>query len=349
MLGCALFQIIYPGNIRVLPGDVLFDFQGDRFCISVSPHLNAVNTLSVNDQIVRVPSDQPPGFKYAFEATRNAADNQICNYVQKSDGFLDVSLMMDTDDKGHTQLSSSSTVTHVRIALETEGLSDESELKALNALDHFIRVYRYATLDISVKEISYMTGFKPFIYAGFKQYNEQHLTKTVDQRINELFNDWVADATRFSSLQPRNLSDIELGNINRAESTGHIAYYLSSGDFPSWRITLIRAYEMANEQNNYSAAVLESFIALEIALFNMLKVMRSTGKKIQQYDRIFDVIDKALPKMFGDEVSFLVVKLNDFRKIRNNVVHNGYEPTEQECSKCLSVADEAFKFIDKKI
>ncbi|MBG0761878.1 hypothetical protein BOO22_20995 [Vibrio cidicii] len=57
MKGCALFQFIYPGNIRILPGEAFFDFQGDRFCISVSPHLNAVNTLSVNDKIVRVPAE----------------------------------------------------------------------------------------------------------------------------------------------------------------------------------------------------------------------------------------------------------------------------------------------------
>ncbi|EGR2894978.1 hypothetical protein ACSTH7_24750 [Vibrio parahaemolyticus] len=349
MKGCALFQFIYPGNIRILPGEAFFDFQGDRFCISVSPHLNAVNTLSVNDKIVRVPAENSKGFKYAFDAPRYAADNQICNYVENQDGFLDVSLMMDTDGKGHTQLSSSSTVTHVRIALESNQLCYETELKAIGALNHFIRVYRYATLDTSIKETAYMTGFKPFIYAGFKPYTEQHLEKITDQRIHELFNDWVADATRFSSMQPRNLSDAEFGNINRNEVTGHVAYYLNSGDFPSWRITLIRAYEMANEQENYSAAVLESFIALEVALFNMLNLLRTHGRQIKKYKKIFDVIEKALPELFGDEVSELVVKLNQFRTVRNNIVHNGYVPTEEECSVCLSVADEAFKFIDTKI
>ncbi|PMP42101.1 hypothetical protein BCS86_14720 [Vibrio splendidus] len=133
-----------------------------------------------------MPADNSNGFKYSFDAPRNAADNQICNYVENQDGFLDVSLMMDTDGKGHTQLSSSSTVTHVRIALESSQLCDETELKAINALNHFIRVYRYATLDTSIKETAYMTGFKPFIYAGFKPYNEQHLENITDQRISSL-------------------------------------------------------------------------------------------------------------------------------------------------------------------
>ncbi|TDM51419.1 hypothetical protein [Aliivibrio fischeri] len=349
MKGCVLFQFIYPGNIRVLPGEAMFDFNGERFCISVNSHLNSVNTLSVNDKIIRVPHEHPPSYKYVFEAPRNAADNQICNYVETKDGFLDVSLMMDTDGNGHTQLSSSSIVTHVRIAVEANQLSTDIELKAINALNHFIRVYRYSTLDTSIKEVSFMTGFKPFIYAGFKPYTDEHLEKGIDQRILELFDDWVPDATRFTSLQPRNLLDEELEGFDRKECTGHIAHYLTSGDFPAWRITLVRAYEMAFEQQNYSAAVLESFIALELALFNMLNVLRANDTQIKKYNKVVQVIDKALPKLFGGEVSMLIGKLNEFRLIRNNVVHNGYVPTEDECLKCLAIADEAFKFIDKKI
>jgi len=346
--GCALFQFFYPGNIRVMPGEAPFVFEGDRFVVGIGKPMDSVNTLSVNDRVITVAHDNSEGFKYGFEALRQTGDNQICNAINRSDGSIDVSLLMDTDGKGHTQFSSSSITTLVRIAVEAEGLSDALERKALNALNHFIRVYRYATLDTSIKEVGFMAGFKPYIVTGFKQYSEQHLSKDTYQRIRELFDDWEPDARRFTSLQPTNLADNELPNFSRAKSTGQIAHYLTTGDFPSWRVTLMRAYEMANEQENYSAAVLESFIALELALYDLLNVYRAKGYKIKKYGRVHDVIAEALPNIFENEVDDLVKLLIRFKSIRNDIVHNGYKPTNTECAECLSIADKAFKFCDTK-
>lgn len=347
MKGCALFQFFYPGNIRVLPGEASFDYEGERFVVGIGKPMNSVNTLSVSDRIIKVEHDNSEGFKYDFEASRQTGDNQICNAVQRDDGSIDVSLLMDTEN-GHTQFSSSSITTLVRVAVEADGLSEDLEIKALDALNHFIRVYRYATLDTSIKEVAFMTGFKPYIVTGFKPYNEQHLEKDPDQRVSELFDDWEPDAQRFTSLQSMNLADHELPNFNRARSTRHIAHYLTTGDFPSWRVTLMRAYEMANEQDNYCAAVLESFIALELSLYNLLNVYRAKGNKIKKYGRIHDVITEALPNLFNKEVDGLVKQLLRFKEIRNDVVHDGYKPTETECSECLSIADEAFHFCDSK-
>lgn len=345
--GCALFQFFYPGNIRVIPGEAHFDYEGARFAVGIGKPINSVKTLSVNDRIVSVAHDNLEGFKYAFEASRQTGDNQICNAIHRVDGSIDVSLLMDTDN-GHTQFSSSCITTLVRIAVEADGLSDGLEIRAINALNHFIRVYRYATQDTSIKEVGFMAGFKPYIVTGFKVYNDKHLTKDTDQRIRELFDDWEPDAQRFTSLQPQNLADHELPNFNRAKSTNNIAYYLTTGDFPRWRETLMRAHEMANEQKNYSAAVLESFIALELSLYDLLNTHRAKGYKIKKFGRIHDVITEALPNLFDKEVDGLVEQLLRFKEIRNDVVHNGYKPTETECSACLAIADAAFKFCDAK-
>lgn len=348
MKGCALFQFFYPGNIRMLPGEAPFDYKGERFFVGIGMPMSSVNTLSVGDKIIRVDHHKALGYKYDFAASRQTGDNQICNVTERTDGSFDVNLLMDTDGKGHTQFSHSTITTLVRIAIEADGLSDALERRALDALNHFIRVYRYATLDTSIKEVSFMTGFKPYIVTGFKSYNKLHLAKKTDQRIRELFDDWKPNAQRFSSLQPPNLGDHELVDFDRAKSTGHIAHYLTTGDFPSWRVTLMRAYEMANEQENYSAAVLESFIALELALYNLLNVCREKGQSIKRYGRVHDVISEALPNLFDKDVEGLVNRLLKFKAIRNKVVHVGYKPTGAECSACLSIADEAFKFCDSK-
>lgn len=347
MKGCALFQFFYPGNIRVMPGEGPFDYERERFVVGIGKPMSSVKTLSVNDRIITVTHDNEEGFKYDFEASRQTGDNQICNAVHRADGSIDVSLLVDTDN-GHTQFSSSCITTLVRIAVEADELSEALEIKALNALNHFIRIYRYATRDTSIKEVGFMTGFKPYIVTGFKPYSKQHLMKDTDQRICELFDDWEPDAQRFTSLQPLNLADNELPNFNRAKSTGHIAHYLATGDFPLWRVTLMRAYEMANEQDNYSAAVLESFIALELSLYHLLNVYRAKGNKIKKYSRIHGVITEALPNLFGKEVDDLVTRLLRFKGVRNDVVHDGYKPTETECSECLSIAEDAFNYCDAK-
>ncbi|MEH6735026.1 MAG: hypothetical protein V7690_10320 [Shewanella sp.] len=331
-----------------MAGEAYFDYEGFRVVVGIGKPMNSVNTLSVNDRIITVTHDNSEGYKYDFEASRQTGNNQICNAVKWDDGSIDVSLLMDTDNE-HTQFSSSSITTLVRIAVEADGLSKGLEIKSLNVLNHFIRVYRYATRDTSVKEVDFMTGFKPFIVTGFKQYEQHHLIKDTDIRIRELFDDWEPDAQRFTSLQPRNLADHELPNFDRAKFTSNIAYDLTTGDFPSWRVTIMRAYEMANEQNNYSAAVLESFIALEQSLHNLLNVYRAKDHKLKKYESIHHVITEALPYLFSKEVDDLVKRLLRFKKIRNDVVHNAYKPTDVECSECLSIADEAFNFCDAKI
>ncbi|MFT7006760.1 MAG: hypothetical protein ACJAXJ_001268 [Colwellia sp.] len=350
MTGCALYQIIYPGNIRVFPGETFFDYQGERYCLAVSPHVKSVSSLSIHDEIVRTPFNNDEGYKYNFLATTKASDNQLCNFRLDSEGELDVSLLMDTNGVDHFRLSHSSTVTHVRVAIEADSLSQATYDKAVSAFNHFIRVYRYASLDIKVKETCYMTGFKPFIYACYHQYSPEELIEVHDKRVYELLSKWSPSAKMLSSMQEPNLLDNEIENFNRQSATGHIAYYLSAADFPEWRITLIRAYELALEQKNYNAAILELFIALELALFNLLREIRTPGAtKLKKYDNIFEVIDKALPKLFGSEVDELKDKFHFTRKVRNKIVHRGYFATESECSKCLRIADEGFKFIDTKI
>ena len=104
MKGCALFQFFYPGNIRVMPGEAYFDYEGVRVVVGIGKPMDSVNTLSVNDRIITVTHDNSEGYKYDFEASRQTGDNQICNAVKRADGSIDVSLLMDTDNE-HTQFS----------------------------------------------------------------------------------------------------------------------------------------------------------------------------------------------------------------------------------------------------
>ncbi|BAJ02400.1 HEPN domain-containing protein [Shewanella violacea] len=349
MLSCCLYQFIIPARIRVLSGEVFFDYKGYRYCIGVHEETESVNSISIHDSIVRVPHENEKGFKYDFKAPVQASDNQICCF-KEVDGKLDITLLMDTNGVNHKRLSHSSYVTHLKIATESEtGLSKDVEARALDALNHFIRVYRYVTKDIAVKEVQYMTGFKPFLICSCHEYSETEIVDIHDKRIYELLSVWKPSADEIKTLQPNNTADKDLPNFQRNTATGVIAYHMSSSDFPDWKVTLTRAYEMASEQDNFSASILQCFIALELALFDMVRsIQPPTGVTLNTYNNVNGLINDAFTKLFGEESDEIKDKIHEVRKVRNKIVHDGYQATPQECSESLKICDEAFNYIDSK-
>lgn len=350
MLSCCLYQFIIPARVRVQQGEVFFDYKGDRYCLGVHEETESVNTLSINDSIIRVPYDNERGYKYDFKAPMQTSDNQICNY-KDIDGKLDVTLLMDTDGIEHNRLSHTSYTTYLKIATESDvGLHSDVEARVLEALNHFIRVYRYVSKDVSVKEIQFMTGFKPFVIASCHEYSDSEQANVHDKRVYELLKVWKPSADVMKSLQSNNISDNDIPNFKRDEATGYIAYHMSSGDFSEWKVTLTRAYEMASEQDNFSASILEAFIALEMALFNMVRLITPpSGVVLSKYNNVNGLINDAFPKLFGATADDLKDKIHIVRKVRNKIVHDGYKATPDECSESLKICDEAFSFIDSKI
>jgi hypothetical protein len=350
MAGCALYQFIYPGNIRVSPGEVFFDFEGIRFCLAISQQAKSVNSLSINNEIKRVPCENTEGYKYEFDHQLGTSNNQICKARSNSNGELDVSLLMDTNGVNHKRLSHSALITYVRVAIETDSLNSDVQSKAISALNYFIRVYRYASRDVSIKETAFMSSFRPFYIVSFHKYNKNELDLVHDQRVYQLLSLWKPQVESMHSLQPDNLLDEEIPNFDRAKATGEIAYYLSSSNFPEWKETVMRAYEMAYEKLNYNAAILEVFISLEVSLFRMVNnITIPAGVSLNKYNNVNGLIEDAFPKLFANSADELKSKIHIVRKVRNDIVHDGYQATEEQCETALGIVDEAFKFIDTKI
>lgn len=350
MAGCALFQFIYPGNIRVSPGEIFFNFEGSRFCLAISEQAKSVNSLSINDEIKRVPCENTEGYKYDFNRQLGASDNQICTARSNSNGELDVSLLMDTNGVDHKRLSHSSLITYVRVAIEAGCLDSDIHSKALSALNYFIRVYRYTSRDVSIKETAFMSSFRPFFILSYHEYNQNELGLVHDQRIYQLLSVWKPEVESMHSLQPDNLLDEEISGFERSRATGEIAHYLSSSTFPEWKDIIMRAYEMAYEKRNYNAAILEVFTSLEVALFRMInQITIPSGVSLNEYNNVNSLLNDAFPKLFSNSADELKSRIHVVRKVRNKIVHKGQQATEEQCETALSVADEAFRFIDTKI
>jgi hypothetical protein len=315
MAGCALFQFIYPGNIRVSPGEVFFNFEGSRFCLAISEQAKSVNSLSINDEIKRVPCENTEGYKYDFHRQLGASENQICKARSNSNGELDVSLLMDTNGVDHTRLSHSALITYVRVAIETDCLNSDIQSKAISALNYFIRVYRYTSRDVSIKETTFMSSFRPFFIVSYHEYNQSELDCIHDSRVYQLLSSWKPEVESMHSLQPDNLLDGEISGFDRSKATGEIAYYLSSSNFPEWKGSIMRAYEMVYEKLNYNAAILEVFISLEVALFRMInEITIPYGVNLKKYHNVNGLLEDAFPKLFTNSADELKSRIHVVRK-----------------------------------
>tara|TARA_Y100000588_G_scaffold108120_1_gene118456 strand:- start:1318 stop:2352 length:1035 start_codon:yes stop_codon:yes gene_type:complete len=339
MNGCVLFNIFFPGHIRVLPGEEFFELDNMTFCVGIAGHQSSVATASFPNEIVQ----QPQG--YTFNNPITALKNQTCNYRRLKDNSLDVSLLMSTEN-GVSNFSYSDSMTLVRVAFEANYLELGMEKLAIKALNHFIKVYRYASKDMNVKETEFIYGFKPYLVGAYKNYREDEKAKpTAKQRIQGLFDNWEPKPTHFISMQGRNLLDEEIDGFDRNKVTGEIAHYLTSDSFYPWMQTMNRAYELASELKHNNAAIIEAFLSVEVRLFEFVRKHGLKVKFNRQYKQeptIVDVI-RSLKRLLSRE---LYQSLDNFRISRNKIVHESQNHSYEECIVFLNTATQIHRFIE---
>ncbi|MGS0674448.1 hypothetical protein [Shewanella sp. 125m-1] len=340
MKGCVVYDIFYPKQIRVKPGESFFVLNGKTFCIGISSHQKSVNTSSLPNTIIKGDS------AYFFEKPISTLKNQICKYKYLKDGSIDVSLLMTTEN-GATNFSYSNSLTTVRIAFEADSLNGADTL-AIEALNHFIQVYRYVSKDTEVKETDFISGLKPYIVGSYKTYTPKEILKDSEKvRVIGIFDDgWRQQPTQYISLQAHNLQDDEIENFDREQVTGEIAHYLINDCFYPWMQTMNRAYELSFVQKHHNAAIIEAFLSVEVRLFDYVrdKSLRVTyNKRKQDAPTVFDVI-KSLKTQLGNE---LQSELHKFRIARNGIVHKGEQHTNESCITYLNIATKLHGLIDK--
>ncbi|EHZ2573897.1 hypothetical protein K5N30_002763 [Vibrio parahaemolyticus] len=339
MNGCVLFTIFFPGQIRLLPGEAYFKLDDVTFCIGIAGHQPSVATTSFPNEIIK----QAQG--YTFQQPITGFKNQTCNYRVLEDKSLDVSLLMSTD-KGLSNFSYSDSVTLVRVAFEADSLEKGMEKLAIKALNHFIKVYRYASKDMNVKETEFIYGFKPYLVGAYKTYRDDEKTKPTDKlRIEGIFDNWEPEPTVFVSMQGRNFLDEEIDGFDRNKVTGEMAHYLTSDSFYPWMQTMNRAYELASELKHHNAAIIEAFLSVEVRLFEFVRthgIKVKFNTKFKQEPTVVDVI-RAFKKLLSRE---LYDSLDSFRESRNKIVHENQDHSYEECIAFLNTATQVHSFIE---
>ncbi|MEZ8343429.1 hypothetical protein AB6D05_15100 [Vibrio cyclitrophicus] len=339
MNGCVLFTIFFPGQIRVSPGEVYFELDGTTFCIGIAGHQPAIATTSFPNEIIK----QPQG--YTFQHPITGFKNQTCKHRVLENTSLDVSLLMSTDN-GLSNFSYSDSVTLVRVAFEADNLEQGIGKLAIKALNHFIKVYRYASKDMDVRETDFIQGFKPYLVGAYKTYRDDEKAKpTAELRINGLFDNWTPNPTVFIPMQEGNLLDEDIDGFDRTKVTGEMAHYLTSDSFYPWMQTMNRAYELASELKHHNAAIIEAFLSIEVRLFEFVRthsIRVRFNRRHKQEPTIVDVI-RAMKKLLSTD---LYQSLDSFRLSRNNIVHANQNHSYEECMISLNTATEVHRFIE---
>jgi len=349
--GLAQFYIWYPMELRVVPGSSSFSLNGIKYFICVFASSDAVLTLSLGNTIHRVPASTPQGHKYAL--TRDITSlghNQFVNF-QEEDGNINANLLMDTNDSG-SNLSKSAKYTQVKLFFEFEGTTRINAVLshlALTALDHFLRIYRFTSLDTSVKESQSLQPFQPFMVQNFVTYSEEDQNLSDEEKIEKYCN-LVVEGAECTPVIAKNLVDADLQNLDRAKISGEIAYHLTSGEFSEWKVMITRAYELGNEYGKFNAAILECFIAFEAEMRDLARllkykiIVKIKGKNKNKQLGIVDLIDGVIPKITKE--SEILNILHEVRKTRNRIVHKNTRATEEDFSNAISTINRVFEMIE---
>lgn len=350
MKGLAQFHIWYPMELKVVPGSSSFTLNGIKYFICVFESSDAVLTLSLGNTIHRVQASTPQGYKYALTRDiTSLGQHQFVNF-QEVDGIINANLLMDTNGSS-SNLSKSAKYTQIKLFFEFEGTPRINALLshlALTALDHFLRIYRFTSLDTSVKESQSLQPFQPFMVHNLVTYNEEDQKLSDEEKIEKYCN-LITEGSEFSPVIAKNLVDDDLQNLDRAKVSGEIAYHLTSGEFSEWKIMITRAYELGNEYGKFNAAILECFIAFEAEMRDLARllkykiIVKINGKNKVKQLGIVDLIDGVMPRITTE--SEILNTLHEVRKTRNSIVHKNIRATEGDFNNAISTINRVFEMI----
>lgn len=214
----------------------------------------------------------------------------------------------------------------------SQEMKTEIEEFTLEVVNQFIEVYRYITREDFVERL-YRVNIAAIYFLSSKQ---------------------GIYASTFSKSNIRNAV------INKSKKTvDQIQEMLSAGKHPELYENLLLDAINALNKGNYSICVVSSFQALEIFLENYLSAgyrkLNLTGdqtrKILEKFWKTKDRLRKSLKEITGKDIcrenSKLWVRFCGVcNKIRNEVIHKGYQTNEGEAKETLEVVESIINWIN---
>lgn len=210
----------------------------------------------------------------------------------------------------------------------TEKLLKEVQDKALNIINRVIDNYREVT-------------------------NEIHVRRLGELKVNLIY--FISKKQGYYLLLP----NIETAMMNRSRrEIETIAERVSNGKTPEVHRRVLLDAQSSFDTKDYTLAIVESFQALEIFLENYLvSEFKKRGDTEEQYKRTLktswltkDRLDTVLERLKGHSLKNEQREIWDkwctrYDKTRNEVLHAGKEPTEEETEETLAVNERVISWV----
>jgi hypothetical protein len=353
--GCLYSNIFYPGYIALPEDETYFvEEDGIKSSILIKKHLEALEVLDFDNRL----NEQDINKKTSVQI-----ENSIQSVCEKNvllklgDKFVKCIEY----EKHYHRNYSPRFYTELIIAYEISDCNNVTEQEYLlyeKILDRFLSVYRKITHDIKVRRFSNNFDDNYIVKTCVVKYSADEIIKTIEQRLT------IGRKLTFSIKQMKyEKFHGSLPVVNKENEKIHnlqIHSCLEKNDpIILAEETLIKAFEELLLNKNYKYALLDAFISAETLIVenvNKAKMAKGVSKnKLDSYQTeigISYIINVDLPLLIDDitdKERELLGCIDKVRKMRNDIVHNGKQCSEQDALFAINKVNELIYMIDNRL
>ncbi|MED4069612.1 hypothetical protein [Priestia megaterium] len=350
--GRVVVELFYPGYIGLEEGTAyLVNIESRISVIKIQNHLRPLEILDFDNSIVETHTEKELAVQLKNSDLSISPNNNIALRYDNEKVFkvIDYSntYYKFFTPRSYTQLIMSFEVDDV-------GCSDEFEYYT-NVLERFISLYRSLTRDIKIRMPNELLDKDLVIRVDAISYTTEELKLPPEERLTKPAEfDLKIHKVKFDR-QELNLPEVN-HNISKC-TEGMITLLNSEYKISDAEEALLKAFEEAKLNNNYKYTLLESFIAVEsivMKFVNEIKIQKGVSKsKLKEYKTevgIGYVLNIELPLLLdlSDEERKIIGNVNNIRKKRNSVVHEGEDVSKKEAETALNSAIKLMDMIEEK-
>lgn len=344
--GCFYTHIFYPAEL-CLETDMQFEFSFKERTILLKV-LRSVHSLLINDFDNSMSPKVNNGGIHHFSLQKDKIVTSPNSAIVKDslDNILYVIeeskvLYREFYRKAHTELI---------LWFDADRASNNLEF-AKEALDFFINTYRHVSGDIFALPLSRLTYLSNVTKSYFHLYDE-------DERrdINRLkkTREFVLGINQFA-IPFWNTQGRKIQKSKEEVSNSVLEHFKAGNTISDVSSYLLRAREELEVLRNYKYSLLETWVAIEVAVIAFLKRKKMekgvSNKKLKDFESkvpfsylinvelhlVVDVDDDAFHKSID--------KINEIRKLRNDVVHKNKIVNYEDASSAFRAAIEFLGYL----
>ena len=343
-LGVYYLHIFYPPNLFLEEKSFYpLEFENKKAIVLVTNHLRS---LIINDFSNKVVKETDDLGSLSFQPLRQeykVSKKSLVSIMDNNNGD-EAYFILDYQEHLHKEIYQKN---YTEIIISFEGHLNEKNLEfGKRLLKYFIDSYRVVSNDILTLSLEKMPYVSKIIKEYFYPYSEEDMKLDEGERLYKnrsiklsikevLFPFWNTDWKTFTTDPKKNSESLKNFFIEKKEPD-------NISDF------IMKAKEELYIHANYKYSFIESWTALEISIVRLLRKIKLekgiSKKKIDDFESevgISYLLNIELPLIFSlqdADLKELITKVDAVRKLRNKVIHESREISQEDAVLALNTA-----------